>query len=161
MLASIAIFLGASVVSALSYSMPALIVACGLQGLGGGGLRSIAQAVIADVVPPRERGRYQGYFSSTFAVASAAGPVLGGFFSDYLSWHWIFWINLPVGAVAIMLSNKHLASFQSRIRSLALVGGAHCWCFAARRQRSSGSTTPRSTATGCHLRRSALSALVC
>ena len=108
LLVSIALFLGASVLCALSQTMLQLIAARALQGVGGGGLRSVSQAAIADVIPPRERGKYQGYFSSVMAVSNLLGPVLGGFFSDYLSWHWIFWINLPFGALAFVLCNRNL-----------------------------------------------------
>src|SRR5215469_9314764 len=101
---AIAFFVGASVLSALSQTMPQLIGARILQGIGGGGLRSVAQAAIADVIPPRERGRYQGYLSSVMAVSN----VLGGFFADYLSWHWIFWINVPFGAAALFMCNRNL-----------------------------------------------------
>jgi EmrB/QacA subfamily drug resistance transporter len=108
LLTSIALFLAASVLCALSQTMLELIAARVLQGVGGGGLRSVSQAAIADVIPPRERGRYQGYFSSVMAVSNLLGPVLGGFFADYLSWHWIFWINIPFGALALILCNRNL-----------------------------------------------------
>jgi EmrB/QacA subfamily drug resistance transporter len=104
----IALFVGASVLCALSQTMLQLIGARTLQGIGGGALRSVSQAAIADVIPPRERGRYQGYFSSVMAISNLLGPVLGGFFADYLTWHWIFWINIPFGALALFLCNRNL-----------------------------------------------------
>src|SRR5262252_6041670 len=105
---AIGLFLVASILCALSQNMLQLIGARVLQGIGGGGLRSVAIAAIADIIPPRERGRYQGYFSSVMAISNLLGPVLGGFFADYLTWHWIFWINIPFGALALFLCNRNL-----------------------------------------------------
>ena len=104
LLVSVGIFVTGAMLAALAPSMGWLIAARIVQGLGGGGLRSVAIAVVSDILPPRERGRYQGYLSTTFATANVVGPVLGGVLSDSLSWHWIFWINLPLGALAFSMT---------------------------------------------------------
>jgi EmrB/QacA subfamily drug resistance transporter len=102
-LAAIVIFLVGSMLAGLSQSMGELIAFRALQGIGAGGLMVGAQAIIGDIVPPRERGRYMGLIGSVFAVASVAGPLLGGFFVDNLSWRWVFYVNMPVGALAIVI----------------------------------------------------------
>ncbi|MGH9029570.1 MAG: MFS transporter [Acidimicrobiales bacterium] len=112
---AIVIFLIGSVLAGLSRNLDELIAFRAVQGLGGGGLIVGAQATIGDVVSPRERGRYQGVFGAVFGVASVIGPLLGGFFVDDLSWHWIFYINLPVGAVALLVTSAVLPSSLTRV----------------------------------------------
>ena len=82
-----------------------MIAGRAVQGLGGGGLMSLALAVIGDVIPPRERGRYQGLFAAVFGVSSVAGPLLGGWFTDNLGWEWIFFINIPIGVAALVVTS--------------------------------------------------------
>ncbi len=101
--AGILIFLAGSLVCALALSMPVLILGRAIQGVGGGGLFALAQIVIGDLVPPRERARYASWISGTWAVASVAGPLLGGYFAEHLHWSLIFWINLPLGLFAIAI----------------------------------------------------------
>ncbi len=100
---AIGIFLAGSVLCGLSQTMLQLILFRALQGLGAGGLMTLAQTTIGDLIPPRERGRYQGIFGAVFAACSVAGPLLGGVITDSLSWRWIFYVNLPVGAAALAL----------------------------------------------------------
>jgi EmrB/QacA subfamily drug resistance transporter len=106
--AAILTFVLGSVLSGLSTSMEQLIAFRAVQGLGGGGLMALALATIGDVVPPRERPRYQGYIAATFGVSSVLGPVLGGFFADGPGWEWIFFINVPIGLVALAVTSAAL-----------------------------------------------------
>lgn len=112
---SIIIFLAGSALCGLSQTMEQLIFFRALQGIGGGGLMALILAIIGEVVPPRQRGRYQGYFGAVFAVSSVIGPLLGGLFTDHLGWRWIFYINLPLGLLALsaVAARLHLPARRS------------------------------------------------
>ncbi len=105
---AIVVFLVASALCGASRNMYELIAFRGLQGLGGGGLISLVFAIVGDIIPPRQRGRYQGYFGGVFGVASVVGPLAGGFAVDSLSWRYIFYINLPIGLAALIVTNRVL-----------------------------------------------------
>jgi EmrB/QacA subfamily drug resistance transporter len=124
MLTGISIFVLGSIACAMATSMTALILSRGLQGLGGGGLMSLSQTIIADIVSPKERGRYQGYIGAVFALSSIGGPVLGGFLTEHADWSLIFWINLPLGAVALVMTNSVLkrVPYQPRKHALDIIG---------------------------------------
>ncbi|MEV0218103.1 MFS transporter [Streptomyces sp. NPDC050704] len=98
---AIVIFLIGSALCGMAQNMPQLIGFRALQGLGGGGLMVLSMAIVGDLVPPRERGKYQGLFGAVFGATSVLGPLLGGLFTEHLSWRWVFYVNLPVGVVAL------------------------------------------------------------
>src|SRR3954469_21926417 len=105
---AIAIFLAGSALSGMAQSLGELIGFRALQGLGAGGLMTLAMAIVADIVSPRERGRYQGYIQMTFMLASIAGPLLGGLFTDHASWRWAFYVNVPIGIAALGFITAYL-----------------------------------------------------
>jgi len=123
---SIGLFMAGSVACALAPTMVALALARGLQGLGGGGLISLSQTIIADLVSPRERLRYQAAIASVFVASSVAGPALGGVFAQHLHWTMIFWINLPLGLAAFLITNGRLrrAPRHERPHALDIAGAA-------------------------------------
>jgi EmrB/QacA subfamily drug resistance transporter len=105
---AIAIFLIGSVICGIAQSMGMLIGGRAIQGLGGGGLISLSMTIMADLVPPRERARYQAYFSTIWTTSTLGGPMLGGFLVDVASWRWVFWINIPIAVAGVLICNKQL-----------------------------------------------------
>jgi EmrB/QacA subfamily drug resistance transporter len=132
MLIAITVFMAGSLACALAPNMLTLILARGLQGLGAGGLLPLAQTVVGDIVLPKERGRYQAYLSFMWMTAAISGPILGGFLSEYFHWSLIFWINIPLGLLALLMSNAVLKNLPSVTRphkldvlgSLLMMGAA-------------------------------------
>jgi len=124
MLIAIAVFVAGSLVCALAPGMTVLVLGRALQGLGGGGLMALAQTIIADIVSPRERGRYQGYIGAVFAASSIGGPVLGGFLTEHIDWSLIFWINLPLGLAALGMTSNVLrrVPYHPRKHRLDVIG---------------------------------------
>jgi EmrB/QacA subfamily drug resistance transporter len=124
LLIAIVLFVIGSLACALAPSMTALVFARALQGSGGGGLMALSQTIIADVVSPRERGRYQGYIAAVFATSSVGGPVLGGFLTQHIDWSLIFWINLPLGLMALGMTSNVLrrVPYHPRKHALDVIG---------------------------------------
>ncbi|HEX6693633.1 MAG TPA: MDR family MFS transporter, partial [Longimicrobiales bacterium] len=121
---AIVLFLIGSVLCGMGQSMTQLILFRFIQGMGGGGLMVTSQAVVGDIVPPRDRGRYQGIFGAVFGVASIAGPLLGGFFTTQMSWRWIFYINIPFGIAAMVVIATSLPRRPERVRHAIDYAGA-------------------------------------
>ena len=123
---ALSLFIVGSMLCAMASSMPVLILARGVQGLGGGGIMPVVQTVISDVVSPRERGQYQAYFSGVWMLAGLGGPVLGGVFAEHLHWSMIFWINLPLAftALALLLPKMGRIPVYHRVREVDWMGGA-------------------------------------
>jgi EmrB/QacA subfamily drug resistance transporter len=126
MLVALGVFMAGSAACAAAPSMLMLILGRGLQGIGGGGIVPLTQSIIADAVPPRERGYYQAYTGSVWIVAGAAGPVLGGVIAEHLHWSMIFWLNVPLGLAAAMLSSRQLklVPVHERAHKIDLTGAA-------------------------------------
>src|SRR5215207_11028835 len=132
-LAAIGVFLIGSALSGAAQDLTQLIAFRALQGLGAGGLMTLAMAIVAEIVAPRERGRYQGYIQMVFVLASVAGPLLGGVLSDHVSWRWIFYVNLPIGlaALGLVATTLHLPARRGTARidypgAALLAGGLTC-----------------------------------
>lgn len=122
---AIVIFLVASALCGAAQNLSQLIAFRALQGIGGGGLFALTFTIVGDIVPPRERGRYTGYLSGTFALASVVGPLVGGFLTDELSWRWVFYVNLPIGAAAFVVTGIVLKLQPKKAeRRLDLAGSA-------------------------------------
>ena len=124
-IAALSLFIAGSILCALAPNMTVLILARGLQGLGGGGIMPVVQTVISDVVSPRERGQYQAYFSGVWVAAGIGGPIVGGIFAEHMHWSMIFWINVPLalGALALLLPKMAKIPVFHRKRKVDWLGG--------------------------------------
>ncbi len=121
----IVVFLIGSALSGVAQSMVELIGSRAIQGLGAGGIITMSQATIGDIIAPRDRGRYQGYMGTVFALSSVAGPLIGGLFTDHLTWRWVFYINLPLGFVALVVTQSVLRlPFERRKHPIDYLGSA-------------------------------------
>jgi len=124
--AAVVFFVVGSVVCGLAQSMAMLVGARALQGIGGGGITVTASALIGEVVPLRERGRYQGILGAVFGVTTVIGPLLGGYFTDYLTWRWAFWINVPVSVVVILVAAAAIPALTASTRPSIDYAGITC-----------------------------------
>lgn len=122
---AIVVFLVGSALCGLSQNIIELVAFRAVQGLGAGGLISLALAIIGDIISPRERGRYQGYFGAVFGISSVAGPLIGGFFTDSLTWRWVFYVNIPIGLLALAVTGVVLKlPYERRDASIDYAGAA-------------------------------------
>jgi EmrB/QacA subfamily drug resistance transporter len=123
---ALGVFVLGSILCGVAQNMGQLIAARAVQGIGGGGLVSLAITIIADIIPARQRGQYQGYITAAWGGAIVLGPVIGGFFVDVLSWRWVFWINVPIGIVALAICNHamRLIPVHSTVRHIDYLGAA-------------------------------------
>jgi EmrB/QacA subfamily drug resistance transporter len=125
MLAGIAIFMIGSVLAGFAWSMPSMIAFRLIQGIGAGAMQPVALTVVADLYPARERGKIQGYLASVWAISAVIGPMAGGIIIDYMSWSWVFWINVPIGIVAAVLFVAFLhEKIEHQARSIDVAGAA-------------------------------------
>jgi EmrB/QacA subfamily drug resistance transporter len=150
---AIVVFLLGSALSGLSQSMYQLIAFRAVQGLGAGGLMSLALSIVGDVIPPRNRGKYQGYFGAVFGAASVLGPLVGGFLVDGPGWRWVFYVNLPLGAIALFVINRVLKLDHVRrkahidwLGAFLLVGGVSAVLIAVSQIGNAGTITSTSIA---------------
>ena len=155
-LIGVSIFLLGSILAGLSQEMWQFILFRGIQGLGAGALFPVALAIIGDIFAPSERGKYQGFFGAVFGVSTLVGPALGGFITDNFSWHWIFFVNVPIGAVVLVVIWRTLPTRRAEDadRHIDYLGAASCW---QRRWCRSLSASPTSSSANGPIRTSAAS----
>ena len=127
LLSAVILFLVGSMACGLAQTMNELLVARFVQGLGGGGLGAVAMAVTADIIPAKQLGRWMGYQGVAFAVASVLGPVLGGLFVQHLTWRWAFYINLPIGLLAMAILVRHSCTCRIAACRTRSTGSAPSW----------------------------------